>query len=161
MGSRYLLAQRFKFLRITAGTWTIPTSWGTIIATTYDITLPAQVGDVLQVSLNGWHQLNTMNRYLDVASVVSGTLTNYYGQGGSTPTGTYLGVGGWRGLNNSSVYNGIAGSIMYTVVAGDLVNGFVTSRIVGKADSGTPVIDVSANQPLFFSVENIGSQKPH
>ena len=141
----------------TAGDLPFGTAWAAM-TTAHDLVVPAVAGDFLLVGVSGFHQFNTMGRFLDLATMVSGAPVNYVGGAASPPASTYEGVGAWYCSPNSGMRNNIGGSALpYPVVAGDIAGGNVTLRLHGRASSGAPLLFASADRPLVLSVINLGA----
>ena len=118
-------------------------------------TVPAVVGDVLDVSLSAV-ALGTeaVDLYLTAMSALSGTLTNDVATDAAKSDST-LGVSGWTIL--SGVADGRSGSVQYVVQAGDISGGNVTLTPCYRTSSSTDrVLEATANSPIHFAVANLG-----
>lgn len=157
---RHQLARAFKYFTRTAGSLTLnSTSWADLptIGTTWDITLQAQVGDVLEAGITGVWDNQAVVGALDAATVVSAAALNNF----STSSATGSGVESWRG-DASEAYDAIGGSYFYTVVAGDLSAGTVTVRPRYRtATAANKTLYATSDNPLRWWVRNLGPQDPN
>lgn len=138
-------------LTITSATWAdLPT-----IGTTWDATLEAQVGDVLEPSISGMWNDEAYEGHLDVFSIVSAAPVNSYSGAATT-----AGAAAWWG-RASNVFK-VSGSILYVVQAGDIdANGQVTSRLRAKLNSaGSKTLIATTGLPLHFHIKNLGPADP-
>lgn len=130
------------------------TTWQEV-ASALRLTIAATTGDVLEIGVN--MQGDTANTYLsfDVATVVSGTLTNYAFQpsGANASNG---GILGWGFQPNGVGGHPRAGSILYTAQAGDISGGnvIVTLACCNSTSTGKSIYASAAN-PLHFFVKNL------
>lgn len=136
----------------TAGDVTAPnglSAWAAV-DTGLDLTVPAVAGDVIEIGLTAsWGSSSTVNGRLRAVSMVGGVVTNVLA--GSTN----YGVAAWS--NPLGVqYSGAAGTVMYTVLAGDLSGGSITVRLQVRADGTGQQIRGNADAPLHFSLKNLG-----
>lgn len=123
-----------------------------------DVTLSGvAVGDVIEASVNGFLSASAaVAVYMDVATVVSGSATNYFSSRTGTPAGS--GVAGWQ----ANPFTGNAGDVVsgaafYAVQAGDLSAGSVTFRLSYRASLATGrTLSASTSSPLLFAVANLG-----
>ena len=127
-------------------------------ATNISITLEAQVGDCLEVgaSLRWEHSINN-EAFVDAYTIVAGAPVNLI-SGASTH-----GVQAWYGgASTTPQVNGCGGSVMYTVVSGDLSSGQVTIRPYARLATATPVrvIYCRTIMPFHFWVKNLGPADP-
>lgn len=144
---------KHKLVTPTSGNTSISTgsAWANLathVASFTDLTLTAAAGDVIAVSVSGlWGNQGTVG-FLDVATIVSSTLTNYVSSGTSTPAAS--GVRPWFGQASAWMTFGV--QWRYTVQAGDVSAGSVTMR---------PRVNTSGAKTLFhdpgqFTVTNLG-----
>ena len=159
---RFLPARRHKFVDRRTGSIAMPLAsavWATLDATA-DITVEAQVGDVLLVDVNGLWGSEMQNGFLDVATWVSGAGVHWFGSGEPT-TNTGGGVQTWYADGGvAGVYYKACGAIRYTVQAGDIVNGDVTLRLRYRVTGNKTLYNTALN-PFQWSVENIGPVQPN
>lgn len=93
------------------------------VDTAIDLVLEAVVGDIIEVGVAGLWDSESVDAYLDVVSLVSGSPVTYLS--GNTSTGN--GVLAWTGP--SGIEQAIGGGLLYTVIAGDLSSGTITLRL--------------------------------
>lgn len=149
---RYQLSRAFKFVRHTGTTTFSTTSWANFNTAT-DITLEAEVGDVLyaDLSANFDDQSAVMCR-CNLVTVVAGSPVNGWDTL-TTPVNADLGL--WF---SSTVAEYIQFGLpnRYTVVAGDISGGLVTVRIRGRMNAaGSRGINVDQ-----WALENRGPVDP-
>jgi hypothetical protein len=96
----------------------------------YDITLgEVQVGDVLEATLVARLDGAAVYVGIDIATIVSGAIVNWYGDGLSASLASSAGVNAWLVPNLANRYP-ISGSVWRTVVSGDInSSGQVVSRL--------------------------------
>lgn len=162
---RFQMARAFKYIFRTAGSYSYAAAtWGSMAGgSSLDFVLAAQVGDVIEYSVNLVWGTEAIYGSLDVATIISGSAVNYFGQPGGASTANN-GIAAWFGPPNyGSTYNPRAtGSAWYTVTAGDLANGAVTLRIM-QCNSGasTKTVFATAVNPLWLCAKNLGPVDPH
>lgn len=159
---RFQRSRDFKFFQRTAGNLTVnSTTWADLptIGTTWDAVLPAQAGDVIECGLVAFvAPSGTTYTIMDVASIVAGAAVNYWGGWSGASTG--WGVQAWLGVN--TVGHSKGGSVMKTLVAGDLSAGTVTCRLRYRTDNAAnQTLCGDAIQPLQFWVKNLGPMDPN
>lgn len=129
------------------------TSW-TNLDTGLDLVLAAEVGDVIEVHLNGGWQNEAVICGLDVVSIVAASPVNAWGQAGAEGAGN-TGVQAWKGL--SGVEGAIGGSVMRTVVSGDLSAGNLTLRFRFRTTTAAnKVLSAVTANPLHVWAKNHG-----
>lgn len=133
------------------------TSWADL-DTGMDLIIPgvSYAGDVVEVSMNSRWQGESVNGFLDVASLNNSDVeVNYWGNGGSE-SGTHEGVQGWVGEN--AVIAGVQGSVMKELVSGDLrTGGEVKLRFRARTSTATnKVLNASTEQVLHVWAKNHG-----
>lgn len=124
----------------------------TNVDTALDITIGAQVGDMLEVGLSAFAvTVAGSGLGFNACSVVSAAPVNNYATGS-------LGHAAWWMPANNPAGLSRGGSLFYTVVAGDLSSGNVTSRLryIDDIASGTHTIYAGSVLALMFSVKNLG-----
>lgn len=156
---RFQRARSFKVARRTAGNVAVTSTTWVAVDTALDITLNAQVGDVLEAVVSSLWSNDAFQARLEAVTWVSGAAVNTFS--GSTYSTTSTGVPGWFGT--SGVYSAISGSAFLTVQAGDIVNGLVTVRLLAHAEGTTPAksLTATATDPLTFAVKNLGPMDPN
>lgn len=156
---RFLRARQHKHILDTAGTISSLTS-GTKAAIgtppRFDIVLAAAVGDVIEAGAYFYWNSDTTGGqgFVDFATVVSSTLTNYFSGSGSG-TG---GVG--HGISDTGAYHGTMVVIPYTLVAADISSGKVTIRWV-YSSTGNKAINADTTRPISLYAKNLGPVSPH
>lgn len=161
---RFQLSRGHKIVRRSSGNITINgTTWANL-DTGLDITLAAQIGDDIQVGINGrWENGGTgTNALLDVATLVSGSVVNYFG--GAVETNTGEGIPGWSSGEQGGVnYNTDIGAPRHrTLVSGDISSNTVTLRLRCKtAAAQNRVLRADSGLPLEFWARNIGPADPN
>lgn len=134
------------YVNRTAGDLTITNdaSWHDV-PTIGDLSIPAAVGDVLEITLNG---VTDNNMRFEVEFPTSG---NYAGPGVSSTQG----IAGWA--NRVSGAGPVGGSILYTVQSADIANGSVLVRLRYSTNSSgaTKIFASTAVGPLAFGVKNL------
>lgn len=156
---RFQRARAFKFLHYTTGNinLTVNTNW-TNVNTGLDMAIEAQVGDVLEYSINGLVDTGAGSAGLDVATIVSAAPVNSFANAGAVTTAPPpYGVQGWPILASTS--HEVSGSAFYTVVSGDISSGTVTVRLRYQA-AGSKTLYASTNNPLQVAVKNLGPVDP-
>lgn len=160
---RFRQSRAHKFIRRTSSITITATTWTALDTTVLDMVLRGQVGDVIEYYIAGeWAANETAIAFIDVATVVSGSLTNSLAanttlteansSGGRAWLGRASGVGGAE----ASFLRPFAGSIFYTLLAGDISSGQVTLRPVGRVPSGSRQMQGSATSPAVFAAKNLG-----
>lgn len=160
---RFQRARAFKYVNRTSGDLTLNSgSWANVDTGT-DLVLDAQSGDVIEVG-GSWLVAGstTTATFFDVASIVSAAPVNSWGIDGAVTT-TMEGVQAWRCDSNSIGLNtAVGGSMMRTLVSGDIASGTVTLRLRYKQPTATNVtLYNSANRVLHFWAKNLGPVDPH
>lgn len=157
---RFQLARTFKTARraSTSPTYAL-TTWGDV-DTALDLTLAAQVGDMIEVEANGlWGNEASTAHYMDVVTVVSATPVNSFGTQGAVST-TSHGIQAWQAITAN--YSMIAGGGIYPIVAGDLSSGYVTLRLRRRGETAsTKTLYAVADQPFQWWVKNLGPVDPN
>lgn len=148
-----------KTVRRTSGNITLAAVGGapgpfTVIDAALDLAIAAQVGDVLEVHFSALVQPpSTTGCGFNACSMVSGAAVNNYAPG-------IYGHASWWHPQSSTLGNG--SPIFYTVVAGDISSGNVTTRIRYTTDgTGNTTLWASTSFPLEFTVKNLGPPSPY
>ncbi len=160
---RHQLSRSFKVFRRTAGDLTLTANavWADLptIGTTWDISLAAQVGDVVEAGLSGVVDSAVVITYFDVVTIVAATATNSFGSGTAVANAN-KGVMAWYCA--TTVLNNLAGSILYPLVAGDISAGAVTVRLrTQNATATTRNLHATVDFPLAFWAKNLGPMDPN
>jgi hypothetical protein len=155
---RFQRSRDFKFRqRTSADIIANSTSW-TNLDTALDITLSAETGDAIEcgVSFQAENEASTFR--LDVGTLVSSAIVNYFG--GAVDPGSNYGVSGWTAAGG--VAASVSGSVMKTLVAGDLSAGTVTVRLRYRTDTAAnKTIHAVTARPFQFWTKNLGPQDPN
>lgn len=123
------------------------TTWANV-DTGLDLTLPAEVGDIVEVGISGTMENSAVTSYMNVGSFVSAALVNMWGDGGAEAAGDF-GVNSWRG--DTGVSHPVTGSVTKEIVSGDLDSGVLTLRFRYKTSTATNK-QLFANSTLPFHV---------
>ena len=128
-------------------------------ATNLALSIDAQVGDDLEVTLSAVYGSQTNTANLDVATCsAGGAVINYFSSQSSAPS--TLGWPAW--YNNGVAWQAIAASALYTVTAADLITYFTVPGVVllklrGQSTGGTRQLYAGSLQiPLLMHVKNLG-----
>lgn len=127
------------------------TAWKNV-DTGLDLTLAAEPGDEIEVSLAGAWSNEAVAAVLDVCTLVGGTPVNHFiasGGVGDTP-------GAWGELTGGA-FASITGSVSRVLVAGDISAATVTLRLRARQVAATAkAIQAVAVSPLIFTARNRG-----
>ena len=155
---RYHAARAFKFIQRTSADFTAnSTSWVNL-DTGLDLTLAAQVGDVIEcgVSFQAENEASTFR--LDVGTLVAAAIVNYFG--GAVDPGSNYGVSGWTAAGGTA--QSVCGSVMKALVSGDLSSGTVTLRLRYRTDSAAnKTVHAVTARPFQFWAKNLGPVDPN
>lgn len=137
----------------TSGSLTFGTAWAAM-TTAHDLQVPASADDRLLVTVSAFHGFSSIQRFLDMVTIVKGQAVSYVGRGAGGST--YEGVAAWACKSvSTSVAPCAGGSIPYTVAEKDIESGQVTLRLFGRANSGAPALTATADFPLILNVVNL------
>ncbi len=146
-----------KNFRRTAGDLSLnATVWSDMptIGTSWDATLPAAIGDVVECSMGGIAGNQNASTGFDVQTIVGGSALNSGGSGAAV-NNSHNGFPGWYCLSGANII--ISGAMRYTLQAGDIVNGLVTLRLRFKQDiANARTLQASLANPTTFNVINLG-----
>jgi hypothetical protein len=138
----------------TAGNLTLNSASWADVPTISDFVIEAQVGDDIEYGMNAYvDATGAADVYFDVATIVSGAPVNYFNNGTATPA--VGGVSSW--MCEPSIIKSMAGCVIYTVQAGDIVDGKVTLRL--RYDESAAVartLRADTTRPLHRYVKNLG-----
>jgi len=153
---RHQRSRDFKFLRRVGGNLTLTSATYADVDTTLDLTLAAQIGDVIEYAVLGLFGAENNSANLDGYSVVSGAVVNPW-----AASGTGTAYTGWYKPVTASAWP-FGGSVMKALVAGDLSAGTVTLRLRGRRDGSTNVsVFGTTDIPLNVWAKNLGPQDPN
>lgn len=141
---------RHKFAKRTSGTITLTAATFAALDTGTDLVLAASVGDSIEVALGGLFGNEAVSIVLDVATMVAGSAVNWF-----ATDGTSSGYGIWY-KNTVANNEAISGSIIRTLVSGDISGGNVTLRAFGRRDTSNATVLSSTAIPLHFWAKNLG-----
>lgn len=149
---RYLPGRFHKWWVRTAGDLTLNSTAWAAVPTVATLTLPADVGDTLEVVVAGTYGAEAVDAFLDVH-----TGTTYFATaGGASGEGIPL-LGGVSGAATK-----INGAWHYDVQAGDLASGTVVLALRYRTSSAAAkTLRANANQPLSFRAWNRGLPDPN
>jgi hypothetical protein len=123
----------------TSGNFTLNnTSW-TNLDTGLDLVLAAATDDVVEYSLSGFGQNEAGDAFLDVVTIVAGSVVNSFATRGAVRN-TGQGYLAWR--LNAGVTTSLGGSAFYKLASGDISASTVTLRL--RFRTGT-----ASNKTLF------------
>lgn len=156
---RFQRSRDFKFARRTAGdVSTSSTSWVNF-DTGVDLTLHAQVGDVIEAAISTSISNGADHAFTDVGTLVSAAIVNVFSTG-AAESGSGQGVKAWQGF--TGVDTGVSGAVMYTIQSGDLASGFVTLRLRIRVNSGTSKTWRASSTEVFqWYAKNLGPADPN
>jgi hypothetical protein len=159
---RFRNARAHKVITYSGGSITLnQTAITAVHASALDITLGAQVGDVLEYSFAGRLTSVAQAVGFQAYTVVSGTMTNPFGTPLSATLATAIGHPGWYN-NNVAQLLAISGSVFYAVHAGDIVNGAVTARLYYAKTSVTArSLEATTDSQIQVSMKNLGPVDPN
>src|SRR4051794_6701245 len=146
---RFRLSRAHKKVSSTSGPYTVAVdAWVDIdSAGGLDITLPARVGDDIELVASFVWSNEAAAGSFTVATRVAGAVVNRAG-------GTY---GIASGYTDPSRAQAVTPHTIYTVQAADIANGKVTLRPqIRCANAVTKTVIASANYPFVFFAKNLG-----
>lgn len=162
MQGHYQLLRRHDRQIRTSGDLTLNSNlaWANV-DTGLDIILPAEVDDVIEVSMNALVGSEAVVLLLDVATVVNTTLTNSFGNRGAvTASPPKYGIAGWHCTNGAFTRPGAP--YHYTVVAGDIYEGKVKLRLRYCTDAAAnKTLYAGANYAFEWAAKNLGPEWPY
>jgi hypothetical protein len=159
---RFQLARAFKALKRTAGdvSFAQSTTWVKANAL-FELPLAARVGDYLECTLNCMSSNEAQNLFPDVLTLngAGGSAVTFWASGGTTAN---EGVEGW--VAEASVYKRYGASVIVGPLAsGDVISGIAYVTLGYRTNNTGPakVLLDNANNPLFWSVKNLGPADPN
>ncbi len=164
---RHQRSRDFKFFTRTVGNLSLVPAgniWADLptIGATWDAALTAAIGDVIEVGLSATsdHIAGT-NTFFDVFSMISGAVVNSFASGVAA-INTSTGISSWW-HSNAIAGQKSAGSVMYTLQAGDISGGIVIARLRYRNDGTTAARNLygTAAMPLQFWAKNLGPADPN
>ena len=156
---RFQRAQAFRTYRRTSGNITLNSTTWANVDTGADLTIEAQVGDVIEVGINCIAGNEAVDAWMDVGFLVSAAINSSVGSGEITTT-TGDGILGW--LIGNGVQDKPGPPAHKTLVAGDIdANGRVTARLRYRTASATAkTIYAGTANPFLFYAKNLGPADP-
>lgn len=167
---RFQRARAHRFIRRGTGTnMALANNAGTYVdfggvtngpgAAGFDMTIEAQIGDVLEYTPNFLAGNEAVITTWDIATIVSAAVVNWFSSGTSThPTSN--GLIGWYASGSGQYFN-ITGPAWYTVQAGDIdANGRVTVRPYVLSTGVRTIYTDGSSGFLLLSVKNLGPADP-
>lgn len=125
-----------------------------------DIVLAAAVGDDIEFDISAFLGNQGQFTGFDVYTIVAGSPVNAFGPGLTASLATATGVPGWYHANEAS-FRPITGSIVRTLVAGDISGGTVTCRLrYAKTTATSRTLSANSVRPLYVWARNIGPATP-
>lgn len=123
----------------------------------FDIVLDAATGDVVEFAICAMANNDSAQAIgLDVYTMVGGSRVNPFGVGLSASLASTFGVMGWY-TEGATRLIPITGSVMRTLVSGDISSGTVTLRLhYAKANTTARTIFSTANFPFHIWAKNHG-----
>ena len=146
---------RFATSRRTSGSVTMnSTNWANV-DTALDLTLGAQVGDVIEVILSAFSGNEAVAFGLDAVTVVSGSPVTSFATNSAVVPATHEGIQAWGGV--FSAYNNHGGSAFLTLASGDISGGNVVIRLRYRTQLATnKTLFALTTLPLVFAAKNLG-----
>lgn len=127
-------------------------SWTDVDNTTFDTTIAAAAGDVIELALHGYWGSAANYAHLDIATIVSSAPVNYVsGHAGNNSSAGILGAAALSGAERM-----FSAMVSYVVQAGDISGGNVTFRLRARS-TGSRTLSGSANWPAVMEVLNLGT----
>ncbi len=146
--------------RYTGGNIVVTTAAFADVNNGLDLTLSSvSIGDIVEVGISGLWSNEAEAGYLDIASVVSGSYVNSWAEAAAEGLGIVNNANsGLLGLlGQASLFSAFADSVPKKIVSGDLLNGSLLIRFIGKtAGAGDKTIFASATDPLIVYAINHG-----
>lgn len=156
LAGRYNLQHQIK-KRNSGGNITLNSATFAAVDTSLDIVLPASAGDSIEVGLGGIFDVQTVSAVLDVASLVSAAAVSWWATDGTSSAYSLW----YRPASlPASTSLAFSGSLIRTLVSGDISGGNVTLRIFGRRDTSNCNILIAAGIPLHFWAKNLGPPSP-
>lgn len=152
---RFQRARNVKFARRMSTDVSLGTAW-IAVDTALDLVLEAQTGDVIEYGVNALWDSDAVLGAMDVVTIVSSSPVTYFSSGTSTQSGN--GAVGWFAAPSSFI--SVSGSVMLTLVTGDISGGLVRLRLYAHTTSGTRTLFATSTNPLQVFAKNLGPVQP-
>lgn len=156
---RFQRSRDFKLNVVNTQFTITSTSWVNATGAS-DIVLSAQAGDVVEVQMEARYDGQTNGgeyKFIDVATVVGGSPTNYFGFNSSEPA-TGEGIHAWYGSGqNLGDFQSIGGGSARVLLAGDIESGKVTLRLRVRGNT------VNGRDIVIYKwwAKNLGPEDPN
>lgn len=138
----------------TSGNLSESTSSWVNVDTGLDLTIQADVGDVIMVAVSGVWQAGGVDKYMDVITVVSGMIVNSFSLDGA-PTATGTGISGWVG--EATNLTPFGSSFFRALDINDVFNNSVTLRLRRRGPTtATTTLFANSNTPFEWWARNLG-----
>ena len=134
------------------------TSWTDFNAAT-DLTLEASVGDVVEISLSGYWQNSSAEKFIDCVTVVNGSAVNSLGHltAVSSRSATAQGIVAYKA--SPGVFQPASGSYFYKLKSDDVSNGSAVLRLQARLNSSVgSFFYATADYPFVWSACNHGPE---
>lgn len=118
---------------------------------TFDVTIPAAVGSVIEVGVSMISPGGVRYCWQEAAVMVGGSPVRWLAPG--TAVQPEYGIGAWfRPAQSVFANQGLTGSVLYTAQPGDVVAGGVTFRLYAKSSVATATwVSTAADKPVFYA----------
>jgi hypothetical protein len=165
---RHQLSRAFRYLTNSAGHITVNTpanTWQELAAESggpgtgvFDLTIEAEVGDVIEGGFQALISNSTPDLYMDIKTIVAGApVGSFVAQGATSATAPPCGP--W--FAPASTYQRFVGSHFYTILSGDIATGRVTFRPYAMGLSATNrLVFANTDTGFMFYVKNLGPPDP-
>lgn len=148
-----------KKAKRTAGDQSLNSTTWANVDTALDLVLPAVVGDEIEYGINGLSGAQAVFIDFDVVSIVAASPVNSFATDGAAVAAPGAVILGWQGPSGAAAH--MAGSVLYTVVAGDISGGNVTLRLRYATNAAVnKTVYGSAASPLRVWAKNLGPVAP-
>lgn len=143
----------FDKMTRTAGSLSTSSTSYVNLSTTIDITLSGVlVGDVIEVGASMLYDAQAVQAVMDVATIVAGSPINYISGAGSAGEG----VSAWWG-EGTATQTPSGGTVLYTLVAGDLSAGTVLLRLRWRTrTAASKTVFATSTIPFHWYAKNLG-----
>jgi hypothetical protein len=132
------------------GDFSVVSNTPAVVDAALDLTVPAVAGDRILVGVSGSTAATTNQMNMSVASLVSGSLTNYWSSDGGT---NKIMPGGIFVVNAFTPFTITA---WRTIVSGDISGGNLVVRLCPWVSTSARTLHASAATPLQFWLQNWG-----
>lgn len=137
--------------KVTTGNKTLSSTTWANLDTAMDLVVSAAIGDLIEITLNGFYENQNSLAVMDCMTLVSAVGVSWFGSGEPT-TGTGDGIGSWISPQ-AAAYTGIGASAHHVVVSGDISAGTVTLRLRYRVATTSIVLRANSIDPLMFTAK--------